>query len=303
MLKPNDVLIINNTKVIPARLYGCKDTGGKVELLLLNLHENIVEDSRTKFCCHSLIKSSKRLKNGSYIFFDSKKAKVAGFNKGIYLIEFASKDELDELIYTNGKMPLPPYIKRAYGDRRYLLDETSYQTIYASKEGAIASPTAGFHFTPQLIDKIRSAGIEIVEITLHVGYGTFLPVKVKDIRKHKIHSENFVVSKEAAQKIESAKQNCGRVIAVGTTSVRALEFVASNTGSIEHKSGVCDIFIYPHYKFKVVDAMITNFHLPKSTLLMLVSAFAGRDTILTAYEEAIKKGYRFYSYGDAMIIF
>ncbi len=287
-LKKGDILVINNTKVLPARLYGKKETGGKIEALILGF-------SATP---QALIKSSKRLKNGAYIFFDKVKAEVLSFNKGIYQIRFSSKQELESLIERHGKMPLPPYIQR-YGKK----DETSYQTVYASKEGAVAAPTAGLHFTENLINRIKAAGVEIVEITLHVGYGTFFPVRVKDIREHQIHSERVIITPAAADKINNAKKNGSRVIAVGTTSVRSLEFAASENGIIKPIQTECDLFIYPGYKFKITDAIITNFHLPKSTLLMLVSAFAGRENILKAYEQAVNKRYRFFSYGDAMFLY
>jgi len=288
MLNPGDILVINNTKVIPARLYGKKDTGGKVEILILSLENP----------CQALIKSSKKLKKGSSVFFDNIKAEITGFENGIYHIEFPSKKKMEKLVYAKGKMPLPPYIK---GHRKD--DEICYQTVYAAKEGAVAAPTAGLHFTRSLMDKIRKKGAELVEITLHVGYGTFLPVRVEDIRDHKMHTERFDISEKAAAKINRAKENDCRIIAVGTTSMRSLESVATNFGEIKAQQGECDLFIYPGYRFKAVDAMITNFHLPKSTLLMLAAAFAGYENIFNAYEEAIKKKYRFYSYGDAMFIY
>jgi S-adenosylmethionine:tRNA ribosyltransferase-isomerase len=287
-LKKGDILVINNTKVLPARLYGKKETGGKIEALLLGFSA----------APQALIKSSKRLKNGAYIFFDKVKAEVLSFKDGIYQIRFSSEQELESLIKRKGKMPLPPYIKR-YEKQ----DETSYQTVYASKQGAVAAPTAGLHFTERLIERIKAIGVEIVEITLHVGYGTFFPVKVEDVRDHKIHSEQAIITDSAAKKINNAKKRGARVIAVGTTSVRSLEFAASEAGVIKPIQTECDLFIYPGYKFKITDAIITNFHLPKSTLLMLVSAFAGRDNILKAYEHAVKRRYRFFSYGDAMFLY
>ncbi|MBW1649455.1 MAG: tRNA preQ1(34) S-adenosylmethionine ribosyltransferase-isomerase QueA [Deltaproteobacteria bacterium] len=286
--KKGDILVINNTKVLPARLYGKKETGGKIEALILSFSA----------APQALIKSSKRLKNGAYIFFDKVKAEVLSFNKGVYQIKFSSKQELESLLERQGQMPLPPYIQR-YGKE----DKTSYQTVYASKEGAVAAPTAGLHFTENLINRIKAVGVEIVEITLHVGYGTFFPVRVKDIREHQIHSEQVIITPAAADKINNAKKNGSRVIAVGTTSVRSLEFAASENGKIKPIQTECDLFIYPGYRFKIVNAIITNFHLPKSTLLMLVSAFAGRENILKAYEQAVNKRYRFFSYGDAMFLY
>jgi len=286
--KKGDILVINNTKVFPARLYGKKDTGGRIEALILNFS--------TK--CKALIKSSKRLKKGTFIFFEKVKAKILTFNEGVYELEFFSESELRKLIFERGSMPLPPYIQ-IYGKE----DEVSYQTVYASEEGAIAAPTAGLHFTNDLIEKVKADGVEIVQITLHVGYGTFFPVRAEDIREHKMHSENIIITEGAAKKINNAKKNGDRIIAVGTTSVRSLEFAASESGEVKPMQTECDLFIYPGYKFKIVDAMITNFHLPKSTLLMLVSAFAGYENILKAYNEAIKMNYRFFSYGDAMFLF
>jgi len=300
-LEKGDLLIINDTEVIPARLYAKKETGGKVELLVLNFHEDAPFEN-DKFLSRCLIKSSKRLKENSYIFFGDKKGKIAGFDKNICLVEFDSKEELRKLIFSKGKVPLPPYIKRDADNEKSFSDKQSYQTIYASQKGAIAAPTAGLHFTKEFFDKIKAKGIDIAKITLHVGYGTFVPVRASDIREHNMHSESFVISKETAEKINEAKKKKSRIIAVGTTSVRTLEFAADKDGYVKPMKSDCDLFIYPGYEFKVVDAMITNFHLPKSTLLMLVSAFAGIDAIFSAYKEAVTLNYRFFSYGDAMFI-
>jgi len=213
-------------------------------------------------------------------------------------VKFSCKDNFENLLDSIGHVPLPPYIKR--NDNKD--DRTSYQTVYASQKGAVAAPTAGLHFSKKLLKKIAEKGVDIVSVTLHVGYGTFLPVRVSDIRDHKIHSEWYSISKNTADDINRAKTKGRRIIAVGTTCVRSLEYASDDRGNLAHGGGSCDLFIYPGYRFKVVDAMITNFHLPKSTLLMLVSAFAGRENILTAYRTAIDKKYRLFSYGDAMLI-
>ena len=302
-LSPSDILIINNTEVVPGRLIGKKDTGGKAEILILDYSKGINKRKDDNTCIHEcLIKSSKRTRPGSTIFFDQGlKAEVINSRNEIYSVKFTCEGDFEGLLYRIGKIPLPPYIRRDQEDI-VCNDKQSYQTVYASQKGAIAAPTAGFHFTEKLIKKLKSKGIKIVEITLHVGYGTFLPVRVSDIRDHGIHSEWCEIPEKSAEIINNAKANGNRIIAVGTTCVRSLEYLSDTNGNIVNKSGNCDLFIYPGYKFKVIDAMITNFHLPKSTLLMLVSAFAGRKNILDAYSEAIKEKYRFFSYGDAMFI-
>lgn len=302
-LSPSDILVVNNTEVVPGRLIGKKDTGGKAEVLILNYTKgnNKRKDDNT-FIYECLIKTSKRARQGTTIFFDQGlKAEVINSRNGIYSAKFTCKGDFEECLYRIGKVPLPPYISRDKDDI-VCDDKQSYQTVYASQKGAIAAPTAGFHFTEELIEKLKLKSIKIVEITLHVGYGTFLPVRVSDIRDHMIHSEWCTIPEKSAETINNAKANGSRIIAVGTTCVRSLEYLSDTNGNILNKSGNCDLFIYPGYKFKVTDAMITNFHLPKSTLLMLVSAFAGRKNILNAYREAIKEKYRFFSYGDAMFI-
>jgi len=302
-LLPSDILVVNNTEVVPGRLIGKKDTGGKAEILILDYTKgyNKKKDENT-FVYECLIKTSKRARQGTTIFFDQGlKAEVINSRDGIYSVKFTCKGDFEEFLYRIGKVPLPPYIRRDK-DNIACDDKKTYQTVYASQKGAIAAPTAGFHFTKKLIEKLKLKDIKIVEITLHVGYGTFLPVRVSDIRNHEIHSEWCTVPEKSAEIINNAKANGKRIIAVGTTCVRTLEYLSDTNGNILNKSGNCDLFIYPGYKFKVIDAMITNFHLPKSTLLMLVSAFAGHENILNAYREAIKKRYRFYSYGDAMFI-
>ena len=303
MLNKNDVLVVNNTEVIPGRLYGKKETGGSVEVLILDYAQGKQNQTRSEMlACDALIKASKRPKDGSLIHFNKDLvAKVLGFDDGVYHLEFVSQKDFTQILYDIGKVPLPPYIKRPV-DISLFDDQSAYQTVYASQKGAVAAPTAGLHFTPDLIGRLQAKGIKMVEITLHVGYGTFLPVRESDIRKHKIHTEWFSISKDTAETVNAARQNHNRIVAVGTTSVRTLEYATDPKGHLTPTMGNCDLYIYPGYEFKCVDAMITNFHLPKSTLLMLVSAFTGRENILAAYEEAIKKEYRFYSYGDAMYI-
>jgi len=299
-LLPGDILIINNTEVIPGRLLGRKETGGKAEVLILNYAGGKADSGN--FASECLINASKHTRPGTFIFFgNGLKAEVTGFFDGVYSLKFYCSGNFESLLYKMGKIPLPPYIKRNEINSP-CNDKTAYQTVYACEKGAIAAPTAGLHFTKELIEKLKSRGVEIAAITLHVGYGTFLPVRSSDIRDHRIHSERFFIPESTADIINRARKEGCRIVAVGTTCVRTLEFASDKNGTVSSGNGTCNLFIYPGYKFKVVDAMITNFHLPQSTLLMLVSAFAGRKNIFNAYKEAIKKKYRFYSYGDAMII-
>jgi S-adenosylmethionine:tRNA ribosyltransferase-isomerase len=297
-LNKNDVLVINDTKVIPARLFGKKESGGKIEVLFLppksiNKKDQVV----TTF---ALLKTSHAPKSGQFIYFnDNLKAEVLGYKEEKAILRFYSKNTFLKEVLEIGHVPLPPYIKR----KDEIKDRGNYQTIYATKQGAIAAPTAGIHFSPDLIEMLKKKAIEIVPLTLHVSYGTFIPVKVDDIRTHKMHGEYYEVTQEAAHRLEKARKLGRRIIAVGTTSTRLLEYLMSKYSEIHSAKGICDLFIYPGYKFKIVKAMISNFHLPKSTLIMLVSAFAGRELILKTYQEAIEKRYRFYSYGDAMFIF
>jgi len=303
-ISSKDLLVINNTRVIPGRLFGKKETGGKAEVLILDFAGGIREDAaKGAFTCECLVKTSKPPRPGSLIFFDKElRAEVINAKEGICLLKFYSTGDFEDIINEIGHVPLPPYIKRNNGGNELWDDKASYQTVYAVYNGAVAAPTAGLHFSKELLEKIKSKGVKIAEITLHVGYGTFLPVRVSDIREHKIHSERFEISGDAADEINKTRAEGGRVVAVGTTCVRTLEYVSGRGGKVLAGSAQCDLFIYPGYRFKTVDAMITNFHLPKSTLLMLVSAFAGRERVLSAYMEAIYKGYRFFSYGDAMFI-
>lgn len=303
-LQTGDVLVINNTKVTPVRLYGQKLTGGKVEVLVLEYADlaksHSGPDEQSAKC---LIKASKQCRPGTILYFNNGlSAEVNSFSDGIYAVTFTSRDGLGATLDQTGFMPLPPYIDRSPDTQPPCDDRKAYQTVYASERGAIAAPTAGLHFTRELLDAISDKGVEIVEITLHVGYGTFLPVRVADIREHKMHSEIYHIPKKAADCINRARSTGHRVVAVGTTSVRTLEYVSNGTGRVQPGSGACDLYIYPGFRFSLIDAMITNFHLPESTLLMLVSAFAGRERILNAYREAVRKKYRFFSYGDAMMI-
>lgn len=291
-INPGDVLVSNNTKVIPARLIGIKeDTGAKIEVVLLTRKE--------KDLWEALVKPGKKVKIGTRIVFGEGEliAEAVGTTEaGGRVLKFICDGIFEEILDQLGMMPLPPYIKKE------LDDGERYQTVYAKVSGSAAAPTAGLHFTPQLIRKIKDKGAIWTEVLLHVGLGTFRPVKVDDIREHQMHAEYFQVPQEAVEIINHAKANGGRVIAVGTTSVRAIESVSTGNEIIA-KEGWTDIFIYPGYEFKTIDAMITNFHLPKSTLLMLISALAGKDKVMKAYHEAVERNYRFFSFGDAMFIF
>ena len=291
-LKPGDCLVLNNTKVIPARLYGEKEgTQAKIEILLLKRKENDVWET--------LVKPGKKAKPGTKISFGDGLLKgevIDVVEEGNRLIKFTYDGIFEEILDQLGQMPLPPYITHQ------LKDKNRYQTVYAKYDGSAAAPTAGLHFTPQLLEQIKEMGVDIAEVTLHVGLGTFRPVKVENVLDHHMHSEFYMVSQEAADKINRAKENGHRVICVGTTSCRTIESAADENGRLKESSGWTEIFIYPGYEFKVLDCLITNFHLPESTLLMLVSALAGREHVLEAYEEAVKMGYRFFSFGDAMFI-
>ncbi|WP_457621653.1 tRNA preQ1(34) S-adenosylmethionine ribosyltransferase-isomerase QueA [Persephonella sp.] len=286
-LKEGDLLVLNDTKVIPARLIGRKETGAKIEIFLLKpVTENVWE---------ALIKNIKRLKEGQTVIIseDFRIKLLEKLEEGKAVVQLIGED-IKSLIEKYGHIPLPPYIEREDEDK----DRDYYQTVFAKKEGAVASPTAGLHFTEELLEKLKEKGIKTAFVTLHVGLGTFRPITVEDITKHKMHEEFYQIPEETLDLIRETKERGRSVIAVGTTVVRTLETYAQ-TGN---KEGFSDIYIYPPYDFKIIDSMITNFHLPKSTLLLLVSAFAGRDFILEAYREAVEKKYRFFSYGDAMLI-
>ena len=291
-LKPGDCLVINDTKVIPARLIGERvGTGAKIEVLLLKRKENDVWET--------LVKPGRKMKVGAQVRFGN--GLLLGevidvVEEGNRLIQFHYEGIFEEVLDQLGQMPLPPYITHQLQDRN------RYNTVYATHEGSAAAPTAGLHFTPELLEEIQKKGVEIARVTLHVGLGTFRPVKVEDVTEHHMHSEFYQIEEEAAEKINRAKESGGRVICVGTTSCRTIESAADENGHLKACSGWTEIFIYPGYQFKVLDCLITNFHLPESTLIMLISALAGREHVLAAYEEAVKERYRFFSFGDAMFI-
>ena len=291
-LKEGDCLVINDTKVIPARLIGSKvGTDAKIEVLLLKRKENNIWET--------LVKPGKKAKVGAKISFGD--GLLIGevvdiVEEGNRLIQFTYDGIFEEILDQLGQMPLPPYITHQ------LEDKNRYQTVYATHTGSAAAPTAGLHFTPELLRQVEEMGVDIARVTLHVGLGTFRPVKVDEITDHHMHSEFFQIDEEAAEKINRAKERGGRVICVGTTSCRTVESAADENGHLEAKSGWTEIFIYPGYQFKVLDGLITNFHLPESTLIILVSALAGREPVLAAYEEAVQQRYRFFSFGDAMLI-
>lgn len=291
-LRAGDCLVINDTKVIPARLYGHKkDTGAVIEILLLKRRENDIWEC--------LVKPGKKARPGAVITFGD--GRLTGtildvVEEGNRLIQFSYEGIFEEILDALGEMPLPPYITHK------LEDKNRYQTVYAKHEGSAAAPTAGLHFTEELLKQVEEKGVRIAHVTLHVGLGTFRPVKVDDVESHHMHSEFYVVEEEQAELINRTKQDGGRVIAVGTTSCRTLESASGEDGILRVGSGWTDIFIYPGYRFKILDGLITNFHLPESTLLMLVSALAGKEKIMKAYEEAVRERYRFFSFGDAMLL-
>lgn len=291
-LNPGDCLVVNDTKVIPARLFGNKvGTDAKIEVLLLKRKENNIWET--------LVKPGKKAKPGTKISFGE--GLLVGevidvVEEGNRLIQFSYEGVFEEILDQLGQMPLPPYITHQ------LKDKNRYQTVYAKNDGSAAAPTAGLHFTPELLEEIRKKGIQIAHVTLHVGLGTFRPVKVEDVTEHHMHSEFYVVEEDQAHIINETKKNGGKVISVGTTSCRTLESATDEDGILKAGSGWTEIFIYPGYQFKMIDHLITNFHLPESTLLMLVSALAGKENIMNAYETAVKERYRFFSFGDAMYI-
>ena len=291
-LEPGDCLVRNNTKVIPARIYGKKETGANVEFLLLNNIEGDIWET--------IVRPGNKLHIGIKVIFGEGllQAEILDIMPGgTRKVKFHYKGIFNEILDKIGLMPLPPYIHEE------LKEKDRYQTVYAKYNGSAAAPTAGLHFTPELLKQIEEKGINIANVTLHVGIGTFRPVKEDEVQKHEMHSEHYYIKEEDAEKINTAKKTGHRVIAVGTTSCRVLETVADEDGNVKEQEGDTQIFIYPGYKFKCIDALITNFHLPQSTLLMLVSALAGKDYILKAYTEAVNQKYRFFSFGDAMFIY
>ena len=292
LIQPGDCLVLNNTRVLPARLFGRReDTGAVIEFLLLNQKEDDVWEI--------IVRPGKKARPGHRVVFgDGRlKAKILDVvNDGNRLVKFEYQGIFNEILDELGEMPLPPYIHEKLDDRE------RYQTVYSKTPGSAAAPTAGLHFTNELLDALKAKGVQLAFVTLHVGLGTFRPVKVDTIEEHKMHSEFYVLDEETADTIHTARKNGGRIICVGTTSTRVLETLGKEDGTIEAGSGWTDIFIYPGYRFKMADALITNFHLPQSTLIMLVSALAGREHVLAAYEEAVRERYRFFSFGDAMFI-
>ncbi len=290
-LNPGDCLVINNTKVLPARLYGKKDTGANVEFLLL---KNLQNDE-----WETMVRPGNKLKPGTKVSFGSGLLKaeilevLAGGNRKV---KFEYQGIFNEILDQIGLMPLPPYIKES------LKENDKYQTVYAKYEGSSAAPTAGLHFTEELLEEIKKKGVKIAKVTLHVGIGTFRPVKVENVEEHTMHSEHYYIKKEDADLINETKKNGHKIISVGTTSCRVLESVADENGFVKETEGDTSIFIYPGYQFKCIDQLITNFHLPESTLIMLVSSLAGKDFVMKAYEEAVKEKYHFFSFGDAMMI-
>ena len=302
LLQPGDLLVVNDTRVVPARIFGLKESGGRVEILVLEHPDSSEEVPATRLC---LLKSSRRPRRGSLLSLESD---ISGevqevLDNGLVRIRFSGEGGIDGLLTDKGCIPLPPYIKRGKDPLLSALDKERYQTVYSDKQGAVAAPTAGLHFTEGLIDKLKAAGISVAALTLHVGYGTFRPVKTQDIRRHELGHEYFRIRPETAEKIGETKKRGGRVVAVGTTVVRSLETASLPDGTVRSCEGKTDLLITPGFTFCVVDGLITNFHLPKSSLLFLVSAFAGIDLIKETYRRAIAKRYRFYSYGDAMFIF
>lgn len=299
----NDMIVVNDTRVFPARLLGQKQTGGKAEVFLLEYP--VIDDATPGTAtATALIKSSKRPKAGTKItinpHLDCQVIADLGDGKVDLRLHYDPKDGLAEVLKSSGQVPLPPYITRVDGCNQNDIDR--YQTVYASHPGAVAAPTAGLHFTDQLLESIRQKGARVGQVTLHVGYGTFAPVREEDITRHRIHEEYFSITEETAKAVQETKQRGGKIWAVGTTTVRALEYAAQESGGLQAMAGWCNLYIYPGFCFRVIDNLITNFHLPDSSLMFLVSALCGRQTLLDCYHTAIREGYRFFSYGDAMAI-
>jgi len=294
-LSPGDLLVMNDTRVIPARIFGHRESGGKVEIFLVRRTAGDPE------CWSCLLRASKKFREGQSIILAEGMTAIIGARQGddSWQIEFRGIEPFEAWLEREGHIPLPPYLQREDDEQ----DRERYQTVYARTPGAVAAPTAGLHFTRQLLTGLEGKGIETARLTLHTGLGTFLPVRVERVQEHRIHTEQYSLPKATADAVRAAKARGNKVVAVGTTTARTLEYAADNDGTVRAGDGEADIFIYPGYRFKVVDALVTNFHLPESTLLMLVSAFAGRERVMEAYREAVRRGFRFYSYGDAMLIF
>jgi S-adenosylmethionine:tRNA ribosyltransferase-isomerase len=293
-LNPGDLLVMNDTRVMPARLFGTRESGGKAEIFLVRRTEETAE----RWLC--LLRASKKFRDGQVVHLpEGMRATVCSRSNGeAWLVEFAGDEPFAVWLEREGHIPLPPYLQREDDPT----DRERYQTVFSRTPGAVAAPTAGLHFTQDLLAELEAKGVRIAYLTLHTGLGTFQPVRVERVEDHRIHSEYYSIPDATAEEIRSAKSRGSRVVAVGTTTTRTLEFAADSDGNVAAGSGEADIFIFPGYRFKVVDALITNFHLPESTLLMLVSAFAGHEFTLSAYREAVSRGFRFYSYGDAMLI-
>lgn len=292
-LNPGDLLVMNNTRVLPARLIGKKETGGRIEMLLIPSWNGMKGE------WEALMKSSGKLKRGARIQFEQGLGvEVEEVKDGKGKVRFSCQGEVVDILKKIGHIPLPPYIRR----KDEPLDRDRYQTIFAERDGSIAAPTAGLHFTPSLLQSLKDKRVHTTTITLHIGIGTFAPVKVRDIEDHKMEAEWIEISEKTAREIEKTKTRGGKIIAVGTTTTRALESFSNGNGGVRPGKGMTSLFIYPPYRFHVIDGLVTNFHLPKSTLIMLVSAFAGKELLTKAYQEAIDRKYRFYSYGDAMLI-
>jgi len=302
LLRDGDLLVVNNAKVFPAKLFGKKETGGRVEILVLEHLPRASNDDGDKRWC--LVRASKRPKQGTLIILPDGLTGTVGREgvDGAVELRFDGKQAIDNVLQKRGCLPLPPYIKRDANDRRSKMDRKRYQTVFSHFPGAVAAPTAGLHFTDDIVNSLKSLGIDLVSITLLVGHGTFKPVRVNDIRDHQVGRESYFIENDAAGIIERARHEGRRIVAVGTTVVRTLETVFKRNGKIVTGSGVTDLLIYPGFKFQAVDSLLTNFHLPCSSLLFLVSAFAGTALTMKAYHIAVEKRYRFYSYGDAMLI-
>ena len=299
LLKAGDLLVVNNTRVVPARLFGRKDSGGQVEALVLEHQEGEIQTD-TRWC---LLKSSKRPRKGGRLFFENGvygTVEALG-EDGLARVSFHGPQTIDSLMDEKGIMPLPPYIRRD-DNGLAVLDRERYQTVFSRNRGAVAAPTAGLHFTEGSVERLRQAGVSLVEVTLHVGHGTFRPVRVADIREHRLGEETYIIEPDAAETVNRARKENRRVIAVGTTVVRTLESAVGDNGEVVPGRGRTGLLITPGFKFRAIDGIITNFHLPKSSLLFLVSAFGGYELIKKAYERAVEKQYRFYSYGDAMMV-
>ncbi len=305
LMEPGDCLVMNNTRVFPARIHGHRETGGRVEFFLLHYPEQTYPQTAghglRSACAQALTRSSKPLRPGQQVRVGQGLTIeiVKRHKNGSADVLLHHQEPLDIVLEKYGETPLPPYIKRESRDPD---DASRYQTVYARETGSVAAPTAGLHFTASVLEALKKKGVEVAEITLHVGYGTFAPVRSKDIREHRIHSEYVVVPENACRTINRTREKGGRIVAVGTTSVRSVEWAADSDGTIKPRNGECDLYIMPGFRFRAVDCMLTNFHLPGSSLLILVSAFSGRERVLEAYREAVDRGYRFYSYGDAMFI-